>query len=183
MHTDRKISLAKRITNFSTLVVILSLVTITSARAPAHPLLSSTQLDSKVPIRSRTFQIVASISAGETRQNILQISLKNISHKEIRFRETDVLNDYLLYVKDREGNLLTPSEKGKRTMLESRMLSLKPPVILRPGEEVIKRLTITDIYDLKPGGVYTITVYRRMSLDKGKTLEEARSNIIRTKIT
>jgi len=100
--------------------------------------------------------------------------LKNISHKEISFRDTDVLIDYSFVVKDRESNVLPPSEKGRRRILELGMISHKPPIVLRPAEQVMRQLAITDIYDFRPSEVYTITVYRRISLDKGKTFEEAR---------
>ncbi|HXM46739.1 MAG TPA: hypothetical protein VN956_02645 [Pyrinomonadaceae bacterium] len=46
----------------------------------------------------------------------------------------------------------------------------------------MRQLVITEIYDFRPREVYTIIVNRRISLDKGKTLEEARSNIIRAKV-
>ena len=183
MHPNRNISLVKRFTKFSTLAVILPLVPISWAGPAVQPFLSSTQLDMRSAIKSRNLKIIASTKTGETRHSlILEIWLKNISQKEISFGETNVLIDYSFVVKDRRGNVLAPSEEGRKKMLESRMVSHKPPMILRPEEQVMRQLVITEIYDFRPGEVYTITVYRRISLDKGKTLEEARSNIIRAKV-
>jgi hypothetical protein len=183
MRFDRRISLAKRITSFSTLAVILSLGSKTGAGSPAQPLLSLTQWDTKSTIRSRSLKIITSIKKGETKQSlILEISLKNISHKEISFRDTYVLNDYSFVVKDRDGNVVPPSEEGRRKIFESRAVSHRNFVVLRPGEEVTRELVITDVYSFRPGKVYTITILRRISLDKGKTLEEARSNMIKAKI-
>jgi hypothetical protein len=182
MDSDRKISLAKIITSFSTLAVVLPLVTITWAGAIAQPLVRSTQRDTE-SARSRNLKIIASIKKGETRQSlIVEISLKNISNKEISFRNTDVLIDYSFMVKDREGSVLRPSEVGRRKILESGLVSHKPAMVLSPGKQVMKQLVITEIYDFRPREVYTITVHRRISLDKGKTFEEVTSNALRAKV-
>lgn len=184
MHSDKRISLAKRIISLSTLAMILPLASISFGGSPDCPFLSSTQWDTKSTIRSRNLKLIASIKKGETKQSlILEISLKNISHKEISFRDANVLIDYSFVVKDREGNALAPSEVGRRKILESGMISYKPSLVLRPGEQLMRQLVITEIYDFRPRQVYTITVYRRISLDKGKTLEEARSNMIRATIS
>ncbi len=183
MHCDKRMSLAKRITSFSTLAMILPLASISFGGSPVCPFLSSTQWDTKSTVRSKNLKIIASIKEGETKQSlILEISLKNISHKEISFRDANVLIDYSFAVKDGEGKALPPSESGRRKMLESRMISYKPPLVLNPGEQVMRQLVITEIYDFRPRQIYTITIYRRISLDKGKTFEEAQSNIIRAKI-
>jgi len=176
------IALVKSITNFSALAVVLPLVTITWAGAFAQPLVRSTQRDTE-SAGSRNLKIIASIKKGETRQSlIVEISLKNISNKEISFRNTDVLIDYSFMVKDREGNVLTPSEVGRRKILESGLVSHKPAMVLSPGEQVMRQLVITEIYDFRPRELYTITVHRRISLDKGKTFEEITSNALRAKV-
>src|SRR5258706_12709542 len=183
MHCDKRMSLAKRITSFSTLAMILPLASISFGGSPVCPFLSSTQWDTKSTVRSKNLKIIASIKEGETKQSlILEISLKNISHKEISFRDANVLIDYSFAVKDGEGKALPPSERGRKKMLESRMISYKPPLVLNPGEQVMRQLVITEIYDFRPREIYTITVYRRTSLDKGKTFEEITSNALRAKV-
>jgi len=163
--------------------MILQLASLSFGDSPACPLFSSAQWDKKSTIRSRNLKIVASIKKGEIKQSlILEISLKNISKKEISFRETNVLLDYSFVVKDGEGKVQPPSAGGEKRMLESRMISYKPALILNPQEQLTRQLVITEIYDFRPREVYTITVYRRISLDKGKTVEEARSNIVRAKV-
>ena len=62
------------------------------------------------------------------------------------------------------------------------MISHRDIVVLQPGEKVTRELVITDVYNFRPSEVYTITIGRRISLDKGKTVEETRSNIIRAKV-
>ena len=178
MHSDKRISLAKRIISLSTLVMILPLASISFGGSPACPFLSSTQWDMKSTIRSRNLKIVASIKKAATKQSlILEISLRNVSHKEISFRDTHVLNDYSFVVKGRDGKSLSPSEEGRIKILESRMISHRDIVVLQPGEKVTRELVITDVYNFRPSEVYTITIGRRISLDKGKTVEETRSNI------
>jgi hypothetical protein len=182
MDSDRKISLARIITSFSTLAVVLPLVTITWAGALAQPLVRSTQRNTE-SARSRNLKIIASIKKGETKQSlILEISMKNISRKEISFREANVLIDYSFVVKDGEGKVLPPSEGGRKKMLESRIISYKPPLVLNSQEQLTRQLVITEIYDFRPREVYTITVHRRISLDKGKTFEEVTSNALRAKV-
>jgi len=130
------------------------------ADAPAQALLSSIQLDAKSAIRSRNLRIVAAVKKGEAKQSlIVEISLKNISHTEISFRDTYVLNDYSFVVKNQAGNMVPPSEEGRRKIFESRAVSHRYFVALRPGEQVMRQLVITEIYDFR-----------------------ARSNIIRTKL-
>lgn len=182
MNSDKR-TFAKRIISLSTLAMILQLASVSFGGSPACPFFSSTQWDKKSTVRSRNLKIVASIKKGETKQTlIIEIAVTNISHKEIRFRETNVLLDYSFLVKDGEGKVVPPSEGGKKRMLESRMISYKPALVLNPQEQLTRQLVITEIYDFRPREVYTITVYRRISLDKGKTIEEARSNIIRAKV-
>lgn len=183
MRSDRKNFLMKKIACSWSLVVILLFTMIISAGASAEAVLNSTQLDKKSATRSRKLKIIATIKKGETKGSLLiEISLKNISRKEISFRDTSVLNDYSLVVRDREGNIMPLSKEGRRKVVESRLISYKPPVILHPGEQLMRDLVITEIYDFRPGNAYTITVYRRISLDKGKTFEEARANIAKAKV-
>lgn len=183
MNSDKRISLTKRIISLSTLAIILPLASISFGDSPACPFSSSTQWDKKSTMRSRNLKIVASIKKGETKQSlILEIALKNISPKEISFRDTNVLFDYSFVVKDGEGKVLSPSAGGEKRMLESGMISYKPALVLKPQEQLTRQLVITEIYNFRPREVYTITVYRRLSLDEGKTVEEARSNIIKAKV-
>src|SRR5258706_7073659 len=183
MHSFRKNSLTRQSRNCWITAVILLLVAISWTEAPAQSLLGSNQLDMKSVIGSRNLKIIAAIKKGETKGSVVvEISLKNISQKEISFRDTYVLNDYSFVVKSRDGNVVPPSEGGRRKIFESRAVSHRYFVVLRPGEQVMRQLVITEIYDFRPREVYTIIVNRRISLDKGKTLEEARSNIIRAKV-
>src|SRR5258708_7637984 len=76
-------------------------VSISFGGSPVCHFLSSTQWDTKSAIRSTNLKIIASIKKGETKQSlILEISLKNISHKEISFRDANVLIDYSFAIKD-----------------------------------------------------------------------------------
>lgn len=162
---------------------LLFLTMICAGVGAAQPFLYSAQFRKGSPIRSKNLEIVAAIKKGENKGSlILDIALKNISRKEISFRDTYVLNDYSFVVKDREGNVLPPSEVGRREILKSGMISHRYFVDLPPGQQVTRQLVVTDVYSLKPGEVYTITIQRRISLDKGKTFEEVRSNTVKAKL-
>jgi len=182
MLSDRKDSLRRKITDFGTLAVIL-LLTVIQTYALAQSRSSSNQLTMKSAIPSKNLKIIGASKKGAKKGSVvIEIWLKNISQKEISLRETYVLNDYSFVVKGRDGEVLSPSEEGRMRILESRMISHRDIVVLQPGEKVTRELVITDVYNFRPGEVYKITIERRISLDKGKTFEEAQSNIIRAKI-
>lgn len=136
-----------------------------------------------VPVPSKSLRIRAAVKKGEIKGSlILEWSLKNISRKNITFRDTYVLHDYSFVVTDREGRNVQPTEAGRRKILESGLISHRDFVALRPGEEVRRQLIITEIYNLSPGEIYAIYLERQISLDKGKTLEKARSNLVRARV-
>ena len=103
MHSFRKNSLTKQIRNFWITAVILLPVAISWAEAPAQSLLGSNQLDMKSVIGSRNLKIIAAIKKGETKGSVVvEISLKNISQKEISFRDTYLATTSLMS-NDRRG--------------------------------------------------------------------------------
>jgi hypothetical protein len=133
--------------------------------------------------KSKRLQMVATIKNGETKSSlILEWAFKNISPRDISFRDTHVLRDYSLIVTDQAGHQIKPTKKGQQVMFSASWASHRTPVTLHPGEKVTRSITISDIYDLKTGQPYSITIERVIGTDNGKTIEKVRSNTVTVKI-
>ena len=134
-------------------------------------------------VPSKKLRISALIKKGETKDSlILEWSLKNISRKNADFRDTYVLRDYKFTIRDSEGHIIAPTPAGQEKIYASLFVSHRDSVTLQPRQQVKRSLILTEIYDLKPGRVYEIFLERHLSLDKGKTFEDVRSNIVKAKV-
>jgi len=138
---------------------------------------------SKSLIPSKNLRIEAVVKEGETKGSlILEWSLKNISRKDIYFRDTYVLRDYKFTIRDLDGHIVSPTAEGQQKIYASLFVSHRDSVTLHPRQETERSLILSEIYDLKPGRVYEVFLERHLSLDRGKTFEDVRSNVVRTKI-
>jgi len=127
--------------------------------------------------------MVATAKKGETAHSlVLEWSLKNISVRDVNFRDTHILRDYSIVITDREGYPLRATEEGQEIILASGWVSHRDSVTLHPREQIKKQIVISDIYDFKPGQIYTIRVERKISFDQGKTFEAVTSNIVRANV-
>jgi hypothetical protein len=132
---------------------------------------------------SNRVEILATLKRGELKGSlILTWSLKNVSQKDVVFRDTQVLRDYSIFVKDQRGQLLSPTEKGKKILFAVGWVSHRTSRTLHPGEELVKEIVLSDIYHFRIGSVYTIFVRRKITAEDGRKVEEVRANPVRTKI-
>src|SRR5258706_794150 len=113
---------------------------------------------------------------------ILKWSLKNVSRKEIKFRDTNIFLDYKICVKNRNNDQVRLTEKGQQATTASYFASHKTSLTLQPGEEITKQIEITDFFDMKTKGVYFVVLERNLPTDGGKAIEVIRSNIIRIRV-
>lgn len=165
---------------YSGVLLLILIGACTHVGIGARPVAAQSSQKSFTP--SKKLRLIAAARKGETKgSSILEWSIKNISPKAVNFRDTHVLRDYSFVVKDQEGHVVSPTEEGQRKIGESLFVSHRTVVTIRPGEEVKRQLVLTEIYDLKPGVTYIIYIARQISLDRGKTLEQIRSNPVRTK--
>lgn len=133
-------------------------------------------------MKSNRIQIIAAVKGVLKSSLILQWSLKNVSPKDVVFRDTHVLRDYSIFVKDQRGKLLSPTEKGQKIFFEAGWVSHRTSVTIHPGQELVKEIGLTDLYNFRIGSVYTISVQRKITAEDGRTVEELRSNPVRAKI-
>jgi isopentenyldiphosphate isomerase len=134
-------------------------------------------------MKSNRIQIIAAVKRGELKGSLfLKWSLKNVSPKDVVFRDTHVLRDYSIFVKDQRGKLLSPTEKGQKILFEAGWVSHRTSVTIHPGQELVKEIVLTDLYNFRIGSVYTISVQRNITAEDGRTVEELRSNPVRAKI-
>jgi len=108
--------------------------------------------------------------------------LKNISSKDVDIRDTNLLLDYTVRIINEQGAVVAPTEKGQQLLESSRLISHRAAIRIHPQEELKREILLRRIYDLQSGGVYTITVERRIATQDGKGLEEMRSNAVNVKI-
>jgi hypothetical protein len=147
------------------------------------PQWASAQSLGKSSIPSKNLRISAVVKKGETKGSIiLEWSLANVSRRDIYFRDTYVLRDYKFIITEVDGHIVSPTAEGQQKINASLFVSHRDSVTLHPGEQVKRQLILTDIYELKPGRLYSVFLERHLSFDKGKTFEDVRSNVVRTRV-
>lgn len=112
----------------------------------------------------------------------LKWSIKNVSRKNIYFRDTNIFLDYKISVKDQRSGPVRLTERGQQASTAAYFSSHKTAVVLRPGEESANQLNVSDFYDIKARGIYTIVIERDLPTGDGQKLERFRSNIVRVRI-
>jgi hypothetical protein len=131
----------------------------------------------------RKLAFVAEAAQPSTKGGItLKWSLKNVSGKDIYFRDTNIFLDYKISVKNRHNSPVKLTERGQRAAAAAYFSSHKTAIVLRPGEESANQLDVSDFYDMKASGVYSIVIERDLPTGDGQKLERFRSNIVRVKI-
>ncbi len=135
------------------------------------------------PVTTRRLVIIATLDKHAPNGAIsLKWSLKNVSNKEVKFRDTNIFLDYKITVKKGNSNQVRLTEKGQQATTASYFASHKTSLTLQPGEEIIKQIEITDFFDMKAKGVYSVVLERHLPTDGGKAIEVIRSNIIRIRV-
>jgi hypothetical protein len=124
----------------------------------------------------------AQVEQASTQSVTLKWSLKNVSEKEIHFRDTNIFLDYKISVKNKQNSPVKLTEKGQRASAAAYFSSHKTTIVLRPGEESANQLNLSDFYDMKDRGVYTIVIERDFPTGVGQKLERIRSNSVRVKV-
>ncbi len=129
-------------------------------------------------IYSTNLSIVAGINKdGKTGALILKWSLRNTSNRDISTRDTNLLNDYRIEITDYQNKRVPPTEEGQKQLMAARMLSHRSALTIHPGEEIKSQIVISEIYDMKRKGTYTVTIKRRLAT------EEVKSNPVKVKIS
>jgi hypothetical protein len=111
----------------------------------------------------------------------LKWSLKNTSDKDISVRVRNVFLDYRITVKDERNRAVPLTERGQQATIGSFFTSQRTTV-LGAGNELTTQLQISDFYDMKARGVYTIVVERRVPSPDGKGSAPIRSNAVKVRV-
>jgi hypothetical protein len=144
---------------------------------------TSVRLETKRVLKSKRLGIMAAVENGTADNSlVLKWRLKNVSKEGVRLRDTNLLIDYVTEIVDEEGKPARLTPKGEKMLMSSRMLSHRSSVSLAPGEEMKKQIDIMELYDLRRGPVYAVTVERRIGTVDGKAIEVVRSNTIKYKL-
>lgn len=126
------------------------------------PTLAVEQQSSKVASPSASeLKLTTQVNKDEEGSFVLVWTLRNSSNRDLLIGNTNALMDYVIEVTDRQNKPVRLTDAGQKKWLASRMISRKPPVVLRPGGELTHRIVLSEIYDLKRNGVYAVIVKRR----------------------
>ena len=112
----------------------------------------------------------------------LKWSLKNISDKQISVPDVNLFLDHKLTVKDQKNRAVQLTKMGQQASTAAYFTSPRRTTVLEPGQELTKELKVSDFFDMKVKGVYTIVVERRVPSANGKAVKTIRSNVLKLRI-
>jgi hypothetical protein len=101
----------------------------------------------------------------------LDVSLTNTTQNAIYVVESNPLADYLIDIRDTQGQQASPTEEGKRLLMWARWLPRRVSVLIKPGEEKRETFKLNQIYRMMAGTTYTIITKRSVALEDGKALQ------------
>ena len=132
--------------------------------------------------KSNRLRLVAVVNKdAKTGTLVLRWSLKNISQVDIHFQDNNLFRDYKITVMDKLGKPVPLTRRGQEELTGSYFISYREAFNLTPGEEKTKQIEIADYYDVKPKGVYTISVERKIPTENGRGMETVQSKAIKFK--
>ena len=107
-------------------------------------------------------------------QITVRLSLRNGTNQEIYIIQTDPRRDNKVEIKNIRGEKIPMSEKGRK-LLDSPVLSR---IVSKIGAAQAFEYTVSlaDLYDLPPEGVYSVVVKRKILKSDVKTFAEVQSN-------
>src|SRR5438034_3857603 len=116
------------------LVVGLFLAVFMSSYSAAQVQSSASLPNRQELTKSKRLKIVATVKKGVSKDSlILDWSVRNVSRKDVSFRDTYVLRDYSFVVKDQKGAIVEPTKEGRQKIFESSFVSHRSPVNLHHG--------------------------------------------------
>ncbi len=141
--------------------LLVGILTLCYAPTLARQQFQSAEVDS---FKSTDLKLTAKITRNtETGALVLEWTLRNSATRDLSIRDTNLLNDYIIEVTNRQNTPVPLTEYGQRQLMAAHMLSRKPSFTLTAGGELTNRITVSEIYDLKRNGVYVFTVKRRFA--------------------
>jgi hypothetical protein len=109
-------------------------------------------------------------------------SFKNISDRQISVPDVNLFLAHRLIVKDQKNRTVQLTQMGQQASTAAYFTTPRRMMVLGPGEEVTNELKISDFFNMKAKGVYTIVVERRVPTTDDKRVQTIRSNVIRVRV-
>lgn len=117
---------------------------------------------------SSDFRLSLSVEMDQVSRSILlKWSLKNESKVDAQVSAIRPLADYQIEITNEQGKRISLTEKGLQELLLASFISHRGSVKLRPGEELKDQLNISDMYEMKAGNRYSITIRRTVPKQGG----------------
>ena len=123
--------------------------------------------------------LMLTATAQTDRENvILSWSIKNVSDKQIVFRDTNVFLDYKFTVTDQHNRPVQPTEVGQRQLTFSYFALHKKTIALDVGQVYPEQLRISQFFRMQEKGTYKISIERRIRSIDGGISELIKSNVV-----
>jgi hypothetical protein len=113
---------------------------------------------------------------------LLKWALKNTSDTKVMVGNVNFFIDHKVTVRDQNNRTVALTEKGQEASTASYFTMNRRTIILGPGEELRNELQISDFYNMKAKGIYTIVLERRVSTSDGKGFTTIRSNVVKIQV-
>lgn len=124
---------------------------------------------------SEGFQLSARLDQEKLKSGVpvvLQLSLRNITKRELRVVETITEYDYEIEITNERGVRAPLTKRGQQLKDGPRQYTKVVSVKIAPGQEQQVKLEINLIYDITAKGVYSITARRKVpKLDRSGQAE------------
>ena len=101
----------------------------------------------------------------------LNVTLTNISKRELTFFERNPICDYPMKVRDADGNLPPETSTIQESHCDDKLQLTQARnilVMLKPGESYATEMNVSFYYDLRRTGTYTVQVFRHLPSEIGK---------------
>lgn len=102
----------------------------------------------------------------------IRLSIKNNTEKDLYLVETSFLHKYKLDIRNKKGESVKPTERGKRLLMGAMFITGRRSVKVSPGESREDEFVINEIYNMNSRGTYSITASRYVPMSKNKGSEK-----------
>lgn len=164
-----------------TVSIILSIIVLAQSKSPNSKI--SEKKTEECGDKIGNFVLCIETEKSEYKLNepiVLQVSLKNISDRKVQVIRSS--GDYSLDVKNADGKFV-PYLSNSHSFITQNWISGRNIVEVEPAKKIYKSIVLTDVYNLKNVGGYSITAKWQVlqnASDKNKI--EIKSNKIDIKI-
>jgi hypothetical protein len=130
------------------------------------PLLLGANAQKPKPFRLSIRPLQASVRAGSEVR--IEVTLRNVSGRQIAMPKSDEGGDYLVEVRDGKGRMARDTELGRKLKDPGTVrVSSAPLYPLKPQESLKDEIAVGKLYEVSNPGEYTISVARPIPEELG----------------